>query len=133
MSKSVIYSANTSSQTVASGGVISPGTIVRRFGCALDLNGNGITASDPGYYNVNVSVTAEPAAAGTVTISLINNGITVPGATASATAAAAGDPVNVSLDGIIRVLCGAVSSPLTLVLSGEASTVTNVTFTVVKI
>ena len=133
MSKSAIYVVNNTSPLVPVGNVIPLGSVIRRFGCALALNGNTVTADEVGYYAVNVSVTAEPTAAGTVTVTLFNNGVAIPGATASATAAAAGDPVNVSLDSLVRVLCYGVPGALTLVLTGAEATVTNVALVVTKI
>ena len=133
MSKSAIYVVNNSAQTLAVGNTVALGVVNRRFGCAIDLNGNSVTLDDQGYYDVNVSVTAAPTAAGTVTVTLFNNGVAVPGATASATAAAAGDPVNVSFESLVRVFCGASTASLTLVLTDASSTVSNVALVVTKI
>ena len=133
MSRSAIYTANTGSQAVAVGGTINLGGIVRRFGCAVDLNGGTINLTEQGYYDVDISITAEPTAAGTVTATLYNGGIAVPGATASATAAAAGDPVNLSVDAMVRVPCCGNSGSLSVVLSGGAATVTNIVAVVEKL
>ena len=133
MSRSAIYTANTGSRAVAVGGAINLGGIVRRFGCALDLNGGTINLTEQGYYDVDISITAEPTAAGTVTATLYNGGIAVPGATASATAAAAGDPVNLSIDAMVRVPCCGNSGSLSVVLSGGAATVTNIVAVVEKL
>ena len=133
MSRSAIYTANTGSQAVAVGGTINLGGIVRRFGCAVDLNGGTINLTEQGYYDVDISITAEPTAAGTVTATLYNGGIAVPGATASATAAAAGDPVNLSIDAMVRVPCCGNSGSLSVVLSGGAATVTNIVAVVEKL
>ena len=48
MSKSLIYVVNTSTQNVLVNGIITPGTIIRRFGQNLGLSGNGIQISVPG-------------------------------------------------------------------------------------
>ena len=133
MSRSAIYTANTGSQAVAVGGTINLGGIVRRFGCAVDLNGGTINLTEQGYYDVDISITAEPTAAGTVTATLYNGGIAVPGATASATAAAAGDPVNLSVDAMVRVPCCGNSGSMSVVLSGGAATVTNIVAVVEKL
>ena len=130
--KSGLYTVNTSTQSVAVGGTIALGSAVRRFGCGANLNGNGINLTAAGYYAVDVSVTAQPTAAGTVTVSLYSNGVAVPGATASVTAAA-GDAAVLSFPAMIRILCDGNASTLTLVLSGEASTVTNVATVVTKL
>ena len=133
MSKSAIYTANTTTQAVAIGGTIALGSIIRRFGCSVNLNGNGINLKDSGYYDVDVSVTAAPAAIGTVTVTLFRNGVAVPGATASAAVSTANNPVNLSIAASVRENCCGDDSTLTLVLTGTASSVTNVGMVVEKI
>lgn len=133
MSKSAIYVVNNSAQTLAVGNTVALGVVNRRFGCAIDLNGNSVTLDDQGYYDVNVSVTAAPTAAGTVTITLFNNGVAVPGATASNATTVGGNPVNVSFESLVRVFCGANAGALTIVLTGSAATVSNVALVVTKI
>ena len=131
--KSALYTANTGAQTVDVGGTINLGSIVRRFGKCVTLNGTGITIMEKGYYDVDVSVTAAPTAAGTVIVTLYKDGVAVPGATASATAAAAGDPVNLSISALIRHCSACSGTTLTLVLTGAAASVTNVAVTVERI
>lgn len=133
MSKSALFVANTGAQTVAVGGTINLGAIIRRFGSCLSLNGNGVTISDVGYYDVSASVTAAPTAAGTVTVTLYRDGVAVPGATASATAAAAGNPVNLSIAALVRQCCNCSGTTLTLVLTGAAASVTNVALVAQKV
>lgn len=135
MAKSAIFTANTTAQTVAVGGTLSLGSIIRRYGCDLNLNGNSIAingCNDAGYYDVKASVTAAPTAAGTVTVSLFRNGVAVPGATASA-AGAAGSPVALPIAALVREFCCGEDSALTLVLSGAAATVSNVALVVERI
>lgn len=131
--KSAIYTAQTGSQSVLAGGTISPGAIVRRFGCGVGLNGDGITLSAPGYYDIDVSITAAPVAAGAVTATLYRNGVAIAGATATATAAAAGDFVNLSLTALERVPCNGNTATLTLVLTGGDAAVTNIATVIQKI
>ena len=50
MSKAMIYTVNESTQTVTENGNIGLGTIVRRFGCNLNLAGSGIQVMGSGYY-----------------------------------------------------------------------------------
>lgn len=133
MSRSAIYVANTGAQSVPVGGIVGLGGIVRRFGCAADLNGNTVNITEPGYYDVNVSVTAAPTAVGTVTATLFNNGVAVPGATASASVSTAGNPVNLSFESVVRVPCGGNSGALSVILTGSAATVTNVAMVVEKL
>lgn len=131
--KSALYTANTGEQAVSVGGTINLGSIVRRFGKCVTLNGTGIIIMEQGYYDVDVSVTADPTAAGTVIVTLYKDGVAVPGATASATASAAGDPVNLSISALIRHCCAFSGTTLTLVLTGAAASVTNVAVTVERI
>lgn len=134
--KSAIFTANTSAQTVAVGGTLALGSIVRRYGCNLNLNGNSITVNgcnDAGYYDVKASVTAAPAAAGTVTVTLLRNGVAVPGATASAAVSTAGNPVTLPIVALVREFCCGDDSALTLVLSGATATVTNVAVVVERV
>lgn len=137
MAKAAIYTANQGAQALQIGSVLSLGSIIRRFGCkcnnALDLNGNGITISEPGYYDVDASITATAAAAGTVTVTLLRDGVAVPGAVASATAAAAGT-VALPITALVRQACGySGGSTLTLVLGGTAATINNVALKVIKL
>lgn len=129
---SAIYTANTGAQAVAVGGTLSLGSIIRRFGCGIELSGNGITLNAPGYYDVDVAITAIPTAAGTVTVTLFQDGAAVPGAVASATTTAAADAVTLNIPALVRVMCNS-NSILTLVLTGAASSVTNVAVVVDKI
>jgi hypothetical protein len=131
--KSAIYTANTSPQSVASGGTIALGSVQRRFGDSIRLNGNGITLAERGYYDVDVSVTAAPLVAGTVVVSLYSNGVAVPGAVASGSVTTAGNPVSLSFPAIIRVACCGNPPVLTLTLTGNASTVTNAAVSVAKL
>lgn len=86
---------------VAVDGVIPLGSLIRRYGCDVALNGNAVNITGAGYYDVDASVTVTPAAAGTVTITLYKDGVAVPGATASETAAANGT-VDLSIPALVR-------------------------------
>ena len=57
----------------------------------------------------------------------------VPGATASATAAAANDALDLSITALVRQVCCAAGSALTLVLTGAAASVENVALRVQRI
>lgn len=139
MSKAAIYTANTIDQLVAINGVLSLGSVIRRFGCnscgkpIIDLAGNAITLDGSGYYDVDVSAVITPTAAGTVTLTLYQDGTPVPGATASATVAAAATTVTLPIDALVRVFNNVGFSSLTLVLTGAASTVDSVAVEVNKL
>lgn len=137
MSKAGIYTVNGGAQAVTAGGVINLGSINRRFGrkCCeeiINLNGSSITLNEPGYYDVDVAVTALPTAAGPVTIAVFQDGVAVPGSTNTTTAAAAGNPVNVVSLPLVRVRCGSASN-LTVVLVNGAGTVSNISVKVLKV
>ena len=118
--------------TVAVDGVIPLGSLIRRYGCDVVLNGNAVNITGAGYYDVDASVTVSPAAAGTVTVTLYKDGVAVPGATASETAAANGT-VDLNIPALVRHVCCAAGSALTLVLTGVAATVDNVALRVQRI
>lgn len=93
--KSAIYTANTSANTITLTAAqptasLPLGTVIRRFGCNIQLSGTGILIEGQGYYDLDSSVTATATAAGNYTLTLFKDGVAVPGATQTVTAAAAG-------------------------------------------
>lgn len=130
--KSALYAALQTPTAVAVNGVIPLGSLIRRYGCDISLNGNAVNLSGTGYYDVDASITANLTAAGTVTVTLYKDGLAVPGATASETGTASGT-VNLNIPALVRQACCASGSALTLVLSGAAATVTNVALRVQRI
>lgn len=130
--KSAIYTAMQTPTGVSVDGVIPLGSLIRRYGCDIAMNGNAINILSKGYYDVDASVTLTPTTAGTVTATLFLNGVAVPGATASATATA-GSTVLLSFPSLVRQACCAAGSSLTLVLTGAESTVNNVALRVQRI
>lgn len=133
--RSAIYTANNTVQTLADGGLINPGTVIRRFGCNLHLSGSSINLNGSGYYDVDASITLSGTDIGEVTVALYKDGIEVPGATASATVATAGDIVNLSISCLVREYCPCAdsSSNLTFVVSGIATDITNSAIVVEKL
>lgn len=131
--KSAIYTANTTTQPLFVGNTIALGSIIRRFGCSVNLNGNGINLKEPGYYDVKASITAAPTAVGTVTVTLFRNGVAVPGATASASVSTANNSVALPIAALVRENCCGDDSTLTLVLTGTNSNVTNVAVVVERV
>lgn len=133
MSRSLLQTANSSSQAVAENGVINPGSVVRRYGCNCRLNGTSQEISGTGYYKLTGAVTVSPAAAGTVTVALYENGVQIPGAVSSGTAATAEDTVSLPLAGTVRQGCCCDSaSQITCVLLAGAGTVQNYSLRVEK-
>lgn len=135
MSKALIFVRNPGTQAVAIGGNIALGSIVRRYGCnrcnpTIDLNGSGITITEPGYYDVDVDVTVAPTAAGPVTVSLLQDGVVAFTKTGTAGAAAAATPLTMASPEV-RVRCNS-SSTLTLQLTAGPGNVSEVGVSVVK-
>lgn len=133
MSKSAIYTTNTSKPTVAVGGVVPVGVTTRRFGCNIKQDGNAITLCGQGYYLVNVSATVAPTAAGAVSLTAQKDGVEIIGATAAATATGASDELNLSITALIRNACGCESSILSLVLGGTEAVVNNLSVVAEKL
>lgn len=135
--KSALYAAMQTPSAVAVGGVIPLGSLIRRYGYDVSLNGNAVNITggnqSAGYYDVDASLTVAPAAVGTVTVTLFKDGVAVPGATASATAAAANDALDLNITALVRQVCCAAGSALTLVLTGAAASVDNVALRVQRI
>ena len=133
MSKSAIYTTNTTAQTIAVDGIIPVGTTTRRYGCNIRQDGNAITLCGQGYYLVNVSATVTPAAAGTVSVTAQKDGVDIVGATGSETVAAVSNAANISITAIVRNACGCDSSILSFILGGVAAVVDNFAVTVYKL
>lgn len=107
--KSALYTAMQTPTAIPVDGILPLGSIIRRYGCDANLNGNAVNITNAGYYDVDVSVTVAPTAAGTVTVTLVKDGVPIPGATASA-AAAAGAPTVLSFPALVRQPCCASGS-----------------------
>ena len=127
--KAGIYTANTTAQAVGANSALPLGSIIRRFGCAVDLNGNGVNIREQGYYNVDGSITYTPTDAGLLTVQLMADGVAVPGSSASVTAVAA-NTYNLGIVGKAISCC----KPGTLTLMVNlAGTVNNVGLNVDKV
>ena len=133
MSKSAIYTTNTTAPTIAVDGIIPVGTTTRRYGCNVRQDGNAITLCGQGYYLVNVSATVTPTAAGTVSVTAQKDGVAIVGATGSETVAAVSNAANISITAIVRNACGCDSSILSFILGGVAAVVDNLAVTVEKL
>ena len=127
--KSAIYTVN-GNVAATVGSIIPVGNVVRRFGCGIDISGNGIETKCSGYYKTAASISFNGTATGTATIQLYKDGVAVPGALATRTTAA-NTAYTIDLIGMTRNYdCN--SSILTLVLTGVAVDVTNVAVLVEK-
>ena len=133
MSKSLIQTANQSTQAIAENSIISLGSTQRRYGCGLRLSGNAIEVSDTGYFTVDDTVSATPTAAGAVTVALYNNGVQIPGAIAYGSVSTAGNSVTLPIVATIRRGCCCDSADnLTAVLIAGEGTIENISLRVEK-
>ena len=135
MSKSAIYTVNSSAQNVAVNGTLNLGSMIRRFGPNLNLAGDAIQIAGAGYYDVEASITLAPTASGDVTVTAFLDNIQIPGGTATGSVSAADNPVNLSISSLVRQSCQCCEglTNLTFVLTGTAAAVTNVAVVVEKI
>lgn len=133
MSNSAIYMANTASQNVAAASTLNLGSIIRRFGCALNGGSSSVSIAKCGYYLVEAVVTFTAPTTGVVAVSLQQNGQQVPGATSADTVATALTEQNsLSISAIVRSTSG--NDVLSLVNTGSiAFTPSNVSVTAVKL
>lgn len=132
MAKSLIYMANTNSQSITAGGTVNFGSIVRRYGCQCQSTGTTPQVNGTGYYNVNSNISFTASAAGTAVITLLSNGVAIPGATASLTVAADTEYA-CSIPAVIKEVCACESvSSITMTISGVDTTVTNASIEVSK-
>lgn len=135
---SALYTANTSEQALLANAQIPFGTIVRRFGRFCNVQGSDVVIGDccskdgNGYYNVDCSVTLEPAEIGSVSAQLYVNGEPYPGAIQTGYAAAEGNPVPLSFAATVRLFGFCNLATLQVRLGEEAATVTNMGFRVEK-
>ena len=133
MSRSLIQTANQSTQTVAENSIIGLGSVQRRFGCNLRMSGNAIEVDGQGYYTLDCNVSVSPTATGAVTVALYSNGVQIPGAIAYGSASTASSPVNLSINATIRQGCCCDSADnITCVLLEGAGTVNNISLRAVK-
>lgn len=115
MSYSLVQYTNNAGGAVAAGAAIPFGTRTAAYGCGVQscspfvasLSGaDTMTYNGKGYYDFSYNISAVATAAGLVTINLVADGATAtPLYTASATATAAGDTVNISIPSyVIRLI-----------------------------
>lgn len=133
----MISSYNITTQLVAVDGLLTFTTDRILTGCTVTRNGQTFQLNKPGYYYVSFNADASSATVDAITVELQNNGIIVPGATATITPAVANDVMNLAFATIIKVppSCCAIDNTanLTLVNTGVAATFTNVNINITKL
>ena len=107
------------------------GSVIRRFGKNLALDGGSIICCNPGYFDIDASVGVTPTAAGPITAQIRQDGVPVPGLTQTVTGTAS-SATAIPLSGLVRN-CGCdCNSVLTLWVNAPC-TVANVSTVVEKL
>lgn len=124
---SAIYTVNSTNQVVSTTAgtfvQVPFGSVVRRFGRSLGLDGGAIAACGSGYYDLECSLTLTPTAAGPITAQIRQDGTPTPGLTATTTGAA-DSPITLPLTGLAR-LCGCDCNSVFTLWVNAPCTVTN--------
>lgn len=103
--KSALNAVSVPAQTLAADGYVDFDTNRLLTGCSVQhaAGSNTVNIISHGLYAVSVNADITPTAADPITLQLLNNGETVPGAEATITGVA-GDTAHVSFTTLIRVL-----------------------------
>lgn len=118
--KSIVYSANTNTQTVNAGGVVNFGSPVRRYGKKVNVTGGNLSVAC-GYYNIDTNFTFT--ATGDITIQLYKDGNPISGAVATLTGVA--DTVyNITIPCVVRQMC-CCETTITAQVGGVPATFSN--------
>lgn len=134
MARNLIYTVNSTGAAAPIGSTVPVGSIIRRYGKCISADGESIVLLEPGYYLVTMTATATAAAVGNVELGIQQDGVAVPGATATETVATAGtEYVNLSFAPAVRVRCCG-NARLTVVVAGTTEpTITNLAIGVVRV
>lgn len=134
--KSAIYTVNNTNTAItvpADTTVQIPfGSVVRRFGPSVRLDGGSILCCGSGYFDTEISLTVTPTAATAITAQLYQDGVAISGAFATATPADAGSFVTLPITGLVRN-CGCDCSSVLTVRVNASCTVNNFATVVEKL
>ena len=130
--RSLLYTVLPSTATVEAGGVVPVGVITRRFGPAIRVDGNAITLLEPGYYEISVSLVVQPDAATAISARVLENGVALSGAVATATPTAADADTLLTIPAAVSRVYNGTQKALTVELSAAAD-VTSAVVTVKKV
>ncbi len=120
--KSAIYTTNDTGTTVTTTNAVpvqvSYGSVIRRFGQNIRLEGGSLQCSGLGYFDVDEHLIVTPAAAGSITAQLYQDGQVIRGASATLTGEA-GVPLVLPIKALVRN-CGCdCNSILTTTINGS--------------
>lgn len=129
--RSLLYSVNTNSQTLTAGATVDFGNIVHKRGCAINMSAGNIQLNSSGYYDVDANITFTAGATGTAVLSLLKNGMPIPGATETISTTETAQ-YTVDIPAIVRDKC-CIDNYISCTISGIATTVTNAAIVVSEI
>lgn len=133
MGRSLVQTVNNTNQGVLENGIISLGSVVRRYGQGCQLNGSAIVLTGAGYYIVDALVVASSSTVGEVSIGLYDNGELLPGAIATNTISGEDGIASFVIPYTVRIKdCCGVKNITLVVTSGTGVTVSNCAIRVVK-
>lgn len=119
-----IYVTTTTDQDVASNAIVPITTISRKPACSsIGLINNGIVLRKVGYYKISTTAVVT-AGAGVTSLQAYKNGTPIPAILTSKTTGD-GSLYNLDVAGVIRVYCGEQPAVITLVNTGVATEVNN--------
>lgn len=136
--KSTLNAFTTASQTLLADNNVAFANNGVLTGCSISHAAGTptIVLGKPGLYYVSFEADALPSAAGTITVALQNNSVTIPGAITSVTGTAA-TTTRIILDAIVEVKpsCCAVDNTKNLTFNndGVETVYTNATVSVIKL
>jgi hypothetical protein len=122
----MISAYNSTTQTLAVGDAYTFDTNRIATGCTVGhvVGTPAFVLTKPGYYYVSFNTTFTSQTTGDATVSLLKDGVAIPGATGTQTISTAGDITSVAFASIVKVLpsCCAIdnTATLTFVVSGLA-------------
>lgn len=132
--KSAIYTVNETNGTVTTTDEtfvqVPFGSVIRRYGQSLGLDGGSILCCQQGYFDVEGSLTFTPTAAGPVSVQIRQDGVPVPGLTKTVQGTA-GAPAYVGFSGLVRNCGERCNSALTCWINASG-TVTSLSTVVEK-
>lgn len=125
MGKSILYAVNPNDQTVAVGSIVNFGNLVRRYGCDCNISGGNAVVKSTGFYNIDTNMDFTASASGTVTITLYQDGVAIPGAFSTRTVVADAQ-YQITIPAVVRArCCFCNNSTITAVVSGQTVEVNN--------
>lgn len=127
--KNFMITSNSGASIVTSDGVAPLGNALHGFGRAIRLNNNAIVLNSAGYYQFNINVVITPAATGTISAQLYEDGSPVAGAIGTDTITAIGDVATIPIIWAVRRKCCDDAKAYTIVINNAGTVNSVVTIT----